>query len=194
MKHVIYIHGKGGSGAESKHYAPLFPGREVLGIEYSAASPWEAIEEFPALVPEDDYILIANSIGAYFAMHALSQTRIERAYFISPVVDMERLIADMMLWAGVTEAELSARGTIETPFGETLSWPYLCWVRAHPVKWEVPTKILYGERDNLTSMETITAFAKRIGAKLTVMPDGEHWFHTPEQMRFLDRWIEEEII
>ena len=24
---------------------------------------------------------------------------------------------------------------------------------------------------------------------LTVMPGGEHWFHTDEQLRFLDRWI-----
>ena len=30
----------------------------------------------------------------------------EKAYFISPVVDMERLIADMMIWANVTEDEL----------------------------------------------------------------------------------------
>ena len=26
-------------------------------------------------------------------------------------------------------------------------------------------------------------------AELTVMEDGEHWFHTGEQMRFLDDWI-----
>ena len=26
-------------------------------------------------------------------------------------------------------------------------------------------------------------------AELTVMPDGEHWFHTEWQMQFLDQWI-----
>ena len=26
-------------------------------------------------------------------------------------------------------------------------------------------------------------------ASLTVMPEGEHWFHTEEQMAFLDNWI-----
>ncbi len=50
-------------------------------------------------------------------------------------------------------------------------------------------RILYGSRDNLTSLETITAFAKAHGAELTVMEDWEHWFHTDEQMRFLDNWI-----
>ena len=41
----------------------------------------------------------------------------------------------------------------------------------------------------MTSLETISAFARRLGAELTVMPEGEHWFHTPEQMRFLDAWL-----
>ena len=37
----------------------------------------------------------------------------------------------------------------------------------------------------------MAAFAKRHRAALTVMEGGEHWFHTPEQMAFLDRWIEQ---
>ena len=49
--------------------------------------------------------------------------------------------------------------------------------------------MLYGEKDNLTSYATISAFAQRIQAPLTVMSGGEHWFHTPEQMAFLDDWI-----
>lgn len=67
------------------------------------------------------------------------------------------------------------------------------YVRNHPIKWNIPTHILYGENDNLTSMETISAFANRIGASLTVMKDGEHWFHTDEQMKFLDNWIRKSI-
>ena len=53
--------------------------------------------------------IIANSIGAYFAINALSNQQIEKAYFISPIVDMERLIADMMIWANVTEDELKEK-------------------------------------------------------------------------------------
>ena len=48
---------------------------------------------------------------------------------------------------------------------------------------------MYGAHDNLTSLETIRAFAEKTGAELTVMPDGEHWFHTEWQMQFLDQWI-----
>ena len=64
--------------------------------------------------------IIANSIGAYFAINALANQQIEKAYFISPVVDMERLIADMMIWANVTEDELKEkkkfRQPLERPF------------------------------------------------------------------------------
>lgn len=95
----------------------------------------------------------------------------------------------MMQWANVTEQELAEKLEIPTAFGETLSWNYLRYVRAHPISWQIPTHILYGAYDNLTSWATISAFAARVGAELTVMPDGAHWFHTEEQMQFLDKWI-----
>ena len=62
-------------------------------------------------------------------------------------------------------------------------------MRDNPIEWHIPTSILYGEKDNLTSLLTISEFSKEIGAKLTVMKEGEHWFHTVEQMDFLDNWI-----
>ena len=47
--------------------------------------------------------------------------------------------------------------------------------------------------DGLMQMDAdgaaISAFAEQIHADLTVMKDGEHWFHTPEQMQFLDDWV-----
>ena len=97
----------------------------------------------------------------------------------------------MMQWSNVTEQELAEKRKIATNFGETLSWAYLCYVRKHPIIWDVPTCILYGAHDNLTSLETVSAFATQHHAALPVMPDGEHWFHTEEQMQFLDHWVRE---
>ena len=114
---------------------------------------------------------------------------VDAAYLISPVADMEKLIRSMMAGADVTEQELAEKQEIPTPFGETLSWRYLCYVREHPVSWRVPARILYGARDNLTDMETISDFARKFRAELTVMLDGEHWFHTEEQLQFLNAWI-----
>lgn len=197
LKHknsVLYIHGKGGSASESEHYIPLFPDHDVVGFDYKAQTPWQAKEEFAAEFSElckkyESIIVVANSIGAFFAMCSLPREKIERAFFISPIVDMEKLICDMMYMANVSENELKEKETIETSFGETLSWEYLCYVRAHPIDWCVRTDILYGEKDNLTNLDTITSFSSQVHASLTVMPNGEHWFHTLEQMAFLDDWI-----
>ena len=194
MKKIIYVHGKGGSAEEAQHYKTLFPEHEVIGFDYFAQTPWEAKTEFSEFFTKqregcDNLVLIANSIGAFFAMSALDEKIVDNAYFISPIVDMEKLIASMMGWANVTEEMLAEKREIATDFGETLSWDYLCYVREHPISWNVPTRILYGEGDNLTSLETVSEFAKTHHAKLTVMPDGEHWFHTEAQMQFLDAWI-----
>ena len=195
---IIYLHGKGGSAKEADQYKTLFPNSEVIGFDYRSRTPWEAKEEFPAFFVtqrerSDRLILIANSIGAFFAMSALDETLVDRAFFISPIVDMENLIRNMMLGANVTETELEEKGTIPAKQGETLSWNYLRYVRKHPIFWNVPTSILYGGHDNLTSLETVSAFAERHPAKLTVMPGGEHWFHTQEQMDFLTKWLEQEM-
>ena len=193
-KAILYIHGQGGSAEEAEHYKPLFPNADVIGFDYTSQTPWQAHEEFPelfcALCADHKTVdIIANSIGAYFAMSALKDQKIGRAYFISPIVDMVKLIEDMMTWANVTKEELREKGTIETSFGQSLSWEYYSYAKNHPIIWNVPTHILYGGRDNLTSFETVSAFSSSIGAALTVMENGEHWFHTDGQMRFLDDWI-----
>ena len=196
---IVYVHGKGGSAEEAEHYKMLFPNHEVIGFDYRSQTPWDAREEFFTFFAEKKkqctrLTLIANSIGAYFALTSLDETLADRAYFISPIVDMETLICNMMQWSGVTELELTEKREIATAFGETLSWEYLCYVRKHPIIWNVPTCILYGEHDNLTSIETVSAFAKQHHADLTVMPNGEHWFHTEEQMQFLNEWIREYVL
>ena len=191
---VLYIHGKCGNAEESKHYEPLFPQDKVSGLDYQTFSPGDTGREIRTVVEQltekrEEIILIANSIGAFFSMNAGIDGLIQKAYFISPIVDMERLILDMMRWANVTEAELEAQGVIHTEFGEDLSWEYLNYVRSHPIKWNVPTQILYGEKDQLTSLATMKDFVEKHHAGLTVMENGEHWFHTEEQMAFLDKWI-----
>ena len=194
MNVVLYVHGKGGSAAEAEHYKPLFPSCDVVGLDYKSDTPWEVKTEikdaFKSLKARyDRVILIANSIGAFFCMNADIDELIWKAYFISPITDMEKLILDMMTFSGISEAELKEKGTIQTNSGEELSWEYLSYVREHPIKWNVPTEILYGGKDNLTAYEAITEFTQKHNANLTVMKNGEHWFHTGEQMSFLDNWM-----
>ncbi|MBQ6482831.1 MAG: alpha/beta hydrolase [Anaerolineaceae bacterium] len=191
---VLYVHGKGGSSAESEHFIPLFPDFEVIGLDYKTITPWDTRTEIREAMGKlkDKYgsiILIANSIGAYFCLNAGIDVMIRKAYFISPVVDMERLILDMMALENVSEIKLKDKGVIKASFGEELSWEYLSYVRDHPVRWAVPTRILYGRHDSLIPFHTVAAFSNAHGAELTVYEEGEHWFHTAAQMRFMDQWI-----
>ncbi len=193
-KTVLYIHGKGGSHLEAEQYRKNCPDWQVIGIDYQVDFPWlvrgqicDAYDQ--ARKAGGPIRVIANSIGAYFTMLALQGCEMEKALFISPVLDMERLILDMMRWARVSEKELCERGEIPTDFGETLSWKYLCYVRDNPIAWEVPTDILYVGGDHLTSRETLDAFVRSHASSLTVMENGEHWFHTAEQLIFLDQWM-----
>lgn len=193
-KAIIYIHGKSGNTEESTHYRPLFHDCDIIGFDYKSETPWEAKDEFTAFINKvcrnyDSVFIIANSIGAFFVMNADMDKEIKKAFFISPIVNMEQLITDMMTNAQITECELLEKTEIKTPYGDTISWEYLNYVRNHPVKWNIPTHILYGEKDTLTSFDTMTSFAKDIGATLDIMKNGEHWFHTKEQMEFLDKWI-----
>ncbi|MGN0789074.1 MAG: alpha/beta fold hydrolase [Christensenellales bacterium] len=193
-KVIIYIHGKGGNAQEAEHYQSLFTNYDVIGFDYKSDTPWDARQEFLEYFDNlsknyDSVSIIANSIGAFFCINALGDKKIEKAYFISPIVNMEQLILDMMQWANVTESDLQAQKRIATAFGETLSWEYLAWVRNHPIYWKIPAKILYGSKDQLQSIDAIESFAEQFGASVCVMENGEHWFHTKEQIDFLDDWI-----
>ena len=207
----LFVHSKCGYKEEARAFAELAcpKGWQVLSIdlpEHGARKggaepfdPWHAVPELQAVLkyarPRWKQIALrATSLGAWFSMLACASEPLEKCLFVSPVLDMERLIRTMMGWAGVTEAELETRGMIETAFGETLSWRYYQYARAHAIEsWPCPTAILYAEHDNLTERAVADAFAARFSCGLTVVPDGEHWFHTHAQLDALRRWEEANI-
>lgn len=134
--------------------------------------------------------LFGCSLGAYFSLLACPGEALSRALFLSPVVDMERLIQNMMTWFSVSEQRLQAERKIETPIGQTLYWDYYQYVKANPIThWQTPTSILYGSADNLCEQEVVDQFSKRFGCHLSVLDGGEHFFHTPEQLAFYERWL-----
>lgn len=139
----------------------------------------------------DDISLFGCSMGAYFSLLAYRDEPIRKALFLSPVVDMKRLIGNMMIWFSVSEERLQAEGEIATPIGQTLYWDYYQYVKANPISdWNVPTHILYGSADNLCEQDIIERFSGRFGCNLTVLEAGEHFFHTTEQLQCYERWLE----
>jgi alpha-beta hydrolase superfamily lysophospholipase len=210
-KVYLFIHGKDGCKEEAAVFAEsaIQSGWQVLGIDLPEHGerkngtipmlPWNVVPELQSVMTYakqhwHKIAVRANSIGAWFSMLSFADEPLEKCLFVSPILDMEKLIKNMMLWAQVSEAQLQKEGSIKTTFGETLSFEYLSYVRSHTLDcWNAPTSILYAGRDNLTDSETVDGFVKRHHAKLSVMENGEHWFHTPEQLAFLKQWTEREL-
>lgn len=207
-KCFLYIHGKHGFKEEAKSFAEIVgaKGWQVLSIdlpehgerkqEVDTFNPWNVVPELNMILKFmhqhfSTIALRANSIGAWFSMQSFTGLEFEKCLFVSPILDMEKLIQDMMQWAAVSEERLKEESLIPTNFGETLSWKYYEYVKGHPVtKWQCQTHILYADKDNMTNRDTIDSFVDKFQASLTVIENGEHWFHTPEQLEVLKRWEE----
>ncbi|BBF44326.1 alpha/beta hydrolase [Lachnospiraceae bacterium KM106-2] len=138
--------------------------------------------------------LFSCSMGAYFSILAYSKEELQLALFLSPVVDMERVIHNMMSAFGVTIEQLEQEETINTPIGQKLYWDYFCYVKEHPIKkWNTKTSILYGKKDELSEWDRVKSFSERYQCKLRTLENGEHYFHTEEQLTVFKEWLKENI-
>lgn len=141
----------------------------------------------------EEVSLYGCSLGAYFSLHAYADYRFRACLFQSPILDMEYLIHQMMLWFGITEERLAAEKEINTPI-DLMSWDYFQYVLAHPIeRWDSPTQILFGGRDNLQTREIMQRFAENYGAHITIAEDSEHPFMAPQDIEIVHNWLSEHI-
>lgn len=137
--------------------------------------------------------LFGCSMGAYFSLLAYKNDNINYAWFLSPVTDMERLINNIMRQFEITEEQLCKKKKVDNPI-EPLYWDYYCYVREHPIiEWKHPTSILRGEYDTLCEYEAVSTFAKENQCELEEQKGGEHWFHTPQQLEYFRKWIQNKL-
>lgn len=143
-----------------------------------------------------DVSVFACSMGAYFSLLAYHDFALKQALFLAPVVNMERIIQNMMIGFGVSEERLQKEKIIELPIGQNLDWNYFSYVKSNPIvfDWKVTTSILYGTADNLCEWKEISGFAERYRVNLQVLEQGEHYFHTQEQLNVFDKWIDKNLI
>ena len=142
----------------------------------------------------DDIYLWACSMGAYFSLLAYKNEILKRCLFLSPVVNMKVIIDNMMLWSNTTEEELKTKQEIRTNFGQTLYWDYYEYVKENPItNWDKSTYILYGDKDNMQERSIIQEFANKFQSELSIVEEGEHYFHTKEQLQIYKKWLDEII-
>ncbi len=134
-------------------------------------------------------------MGAYFNLLAYKDENIKQCLFLSPVVNMKTIIDNMMMWSNTTEEELKEKQEIKTNFGATPYWDYYEYVKNNPINtWNKSTSILFGDKDNMQTEDLIKDFANKFNCKLTVLENGEHYFHTEEQLNFYKAWIKENLV
>lgn len=204
-KVYVHVHGK----MSRKEYAESFAaiaetkGYQTLSFDLpehgertdsKRCDVWDGVSDLKTI---SDYAfanwervsLYACSIGAYFSLNAYNTMPFEKALFQSPIVDMERLVKNMMLWSGVTEAELESKKEIPSPV-DTLRWDYYQYIISHPItQWNIPTAILYGGKDNLQPEESVRAFAEKFGCSLTVSENSEHPFMAQSDAPIVENWL-----
>jgi alpha-beta hydrolase superfamily lysophospholipase len=210
-KLYFYVHGQGGCKEEAAVFAEVACrfGWQVLSVDLpkhgeriegkTAFKPWSIVPELSGLM---DFVksrwreisLYASSIGAWFSMLTFGNETLKNCLFVSPVLDMKELLSKMMEGAGVSKKQLEQQRLIPNDFGEVFSWEYWNYVIEHPIKqWNIPTKILYGEKDNLIEQWCVERFTQKFGCSLTVAEECEHWFHTERQLEVMQHWIRKEI-
>lgn len=151
--------------------------RDLKGMCEAAFARWREVS------------LFGCSLGAYFSLNACGDYPFQNCLFQSPIVDMEYLIHQMMGWFQVPPEQLEREGEVKTPI-DILSWDYYQYVLVHPVtRWDIPTAILYGGKDNLQSRQVMKHFAERFGCRLTISEFSEHPFMQPTDFPIVEDWM-----
>ncbi|WP_243858963.1 hypothetical protein [Actinomyces sp. ZJ308] len=134
--------------------------------------------------------LLANSIGAYFSLCDTPAGTFERAWLVSPLLDLEYYIRDMMAKYSVTDGQLEAETVIDTPRG-VLECPYLRFVEKHPARLDIPSWIIRGDQDEVVSLEALGRFVSAPGVELVQIEGGQHFLGRPPHLDTVVAWFEQ---
>ena len=209
-KVYLCVHGKMSSKESAEGIARIAQERNYQTISFDLPRHGERINEenrcdiwngVHDLTVVADYVfsrwrkvnLFACSLGAFFSLHAYPEYLFQKCLFQSPILDMEYLIGQMMLWFGISEQQLEREQEIDTPI-DVLSWKYYRYVKEHPIEiWNHPTSILFAGKDNLQSREVVNQFASKFGCQLTVAENSQHPFMEAEDIPLVENWFRENI-
>ncbi|PKN97627.1 MAG: alpha/beta hydrolase [Chloroflexi bacterium HGW-Chloroflexi-4] len=204
---IIAVHGMLGSKDDFDLLAEIAgaKGFQVLSFdlpehggrknEGCACNPPNAVKDLMAVMHHaqtlsDRISLYACSLGAWFSLLAYQDTSLEQCLFQSPVVDMPRLIKNMMKAAGVREERLQAEKLIANPYGPPLEWEYYHFAKTHPIdKWGHPTAILMGAEDETSEVDVVKGFAARFNAGLALLEGSRHYLHTENEIAEIRKWL-----
>ncbi len=174
-KVFLFVHGHGGNKEEAQAFAEVVNplGYQVIGIDLPVMEMPEIVMDLLSDVTQylkQNYRSInvrANSIGCWFSMLAFQQVGLDKALFVSPLLDMKTFI----------------------DCADYKDDRYYEWVVSHPiVRWDAETFILRPRRDAVVAEMVYDSFLSQHPCQMEIVGNGEHWFHTAEQLEILRQW------
>ena len=187
--------------AEQRGYQTIsfdLPGHGERQNEDKRCDIWNGIHDLTVI---GDYVftnwkevsLYACSLGAYFCLNTYHTRNIKKCLFQSPILDMEYLIKQMMIWFEISEERLATEKEIDTPI-DLMTWDYYQYVKEHPVqKWNIETNILFAGRDALQSLEIVKDFVDKFNCVLTLSENSEHSFMGEEDGPIVEKWLRDNL-
>lgn len=132
--------------------------------------------------------VFAVSYGAYISMQVFKQ-KTDKFIMLSPIVNMLKLTYDLMMQNGVTEQELINEKEIVKNY-QAFYLEDLKFAQKNP-SGEIKGNgyVIYGKNDTLLSFSLIKDFSDKNNCELFVLQNGEHFFHTKEQLDFFKNAI-----
>lgn len=174
-KVFLFVHGQGGNKEEAILFAEIAvpKGYQVIGIDLPVMDqPWEVLAMLNVVkeylyLSYDSVSIRANSIGAWFSLLVFQDTVIGQALFVSPFFNMRVFIE------GMQEKDDA----------------YYDWVIKHPIKqWSADTFILRPKVDLVVNDKVYDSFLSKFECRVHEVENGEHWFHTSEQLLAMKQW------
>ncbi len=197
-KIVIYICVANEPCPSSKFIADQFRNYSVKTIKYQTPNIFieglDIKKKFVKVTRDyDEVILVAHSFGAIYAIENLYSYNIKHAFFISPIIDMYQYYFDIMNKIHITEKKLKTSKIISLENGLQISYDFYRHSMIDIDKWDVPTKVIYGYKDRLVFINTITNFIADHNAKLVINRTAGHPFNEPSDKTFLTNELKEKF-
>lgn len=158
-------------------------------------NPWNGKEDLEAVYTYacgiwDEISIFACSLGAYFSLLSYREMKLDKCLFLSPVVNMKKIIDNMMFYNGVDEERLEKEKFIPIENAPALEWEYYTYVKNNLIdNWDKKTYILHGSKDILSEVVEVRNFADKNLLTLEELESAEHFFHTDEELEYLKKWF-----
>lgn len=197
-KAMLYIPEHRNSTGEAALFSKDCPGYDMVDFSYRLYNPWEIKSSIQKKYCElrekyDVVAIMAKGVGAYFAIDSLGEEQVDKALFVSPVIDVECFIQTILEKTGISEDKLFEEQVISSGYDQDLSWEQYDYFKKNVLSWSSDADVIMGSDDKYENVELIKSFAKANQCELCIIEGANHDFDSPEQQSEFREWLQNKV-